>query len=344
MNSGLYALAGASATATAAAWANRLLEPMTKVSNRYCGLSRVGSLSRGRRARGRCPGRPAAAGAARARRRRPATASRSSGAASRVGGSAASAGTASAGPPRSRLGSTTTAIRSSRARAARTGPTVITWRSRASITSLANWCGTDTRAVSPTTPSSRLSRMKARCCWVTVSSSTPSARSQTWRPVTVLELAGTRRGLRWSRRSRGGPSRGARGAHRVGRHGPEPCGGDCVPSIVPSMVPAVRAGSRERCPDRRPHGRPQPVYIGCPGPSGSVPPDLGRGASAAARRRVRRCRPAGRRPATRETLTTPAAASKRLSTTRSDIFRPVDAASDQARACRAGARAADLGR
>src|SRR5215831_15684187 len=39
MNSGLYALAGASATATAAAWANRLLEPITNVSNVYLGLS-----------------------------------------------------------------------------------------------------------------------------------------------------------------------------------------------------------------------------------------------------------------------------------------------------------------
>ena len=43
MNSGLYALAGASATATAAAWANRLDDPMTKVSKRYFGLSRAGS-------------------------------------------------------------------------------------------------------------------------------------------------------------------------------------------------------------------------------------------------------------------------------------------------------------
>ena len=58
MNSGLYALAGASATATAAAWANRLLAPMTKVSKVYFGLSRVASTSvtlmessgRGRRA------------------------------------------------------------------------------------------------------------------------------------------------------------------------------------------------------------------------------------------------------------------------------------------------------
>src|SRR5579859_1404521 len=45
MNSGLYAFAGASATATAAACAKRLLEPMTKVSNRYLGLRRAASLS-----------------------------------------------------------------------------------------------------------------------------------------------------------------------------------------------------------------------------------------------------------------------------------------------------------
>ena len=45
MNSGLYALAGASATATAAACANRLDEPMTNVSNRYFGLSRAGSTT-----------------------------------------------------------------------------------------------------------------------------------------------------------------------------------------------------------------------------------------------------------------------------------------------------------
>ena len=41
MNSGLYAFAGASATATAAAWAKRLDWPMTKLSNVYFGLSRV---------------------------------------------------------------------------------------------------------------------------------------------------------------------------------------------------------------------------------------------------------------------------------------------------------------
>src|SRR5690606_37247993 len=41
MNSGLYALAGDSATAMAAACANRLEGPITKVSNRYLGLSRL---------------------------------------------------------------------------------------------------------------------------------------------------------------------------------------------------------------------------------------------------------------------------------------------------------------
>jgi hypothetical protein len=43
MNSGLYALAGDSATATEAACANRLDEPMTNVSNMYFGLSRLPS-------------------------------------------------------------------------------------------------------------------------------------------------------------------------------------------------------------------------------------------------------------------------------------------------------------
>ena len=41
MNSGLYARAGASATATAAACVNRLLEPMTNVSNVYLGFRRA---------------------------------------------------------------------------------------------------------------------------------------------------------------------------------------------------------------------------------------------------------------------------------------------------------------
>ena len=37
-NNGLYARAGASAMATAAAWANRLDEPITNVSNVYFAL------------------------------------------------------------------------------------------------------------------------------------------------------------------------------------------------------------------------------------------------------------------------------------------------------------------
>ena len=45
MKSGLYAFAGASATATAAACANRLLDPMTNESNWYLGLRRAGSTS-----------------------------------------------------------------------------------------------------------------------------------------------------------------------------------------------------------------------------------------------------------------------------------------------------------
>src|SRR6201996_7455258 len=66
MNSGLYALAGASATATAAAWANRLLDPITNVSNVYLGFSRAP------------PGRGAAYGAEPPARLDPPGASRSS--------------------------------------------------------------------------------------------------------------------------------------------------------------------------------------------------------------------------------------------------------------------------
>src|SRR3954451_23968915 len=53
MNNGLYARAGASATATAAAWANRLLLPMTKLSNTYLGF-RPGSSPAARRS-GKAP-------------------------------------------------------------------------------------------------------------------------------------------------------------------------------------------------------------------------------------------------------------------------------------------------
>ena len=48
MVSGLYDLPGLSATAIAAAWANRLELPMTKVSKVYLGLSRTSASRRGR--------------------------------------------------------------------------------------------------------------------------------------------------------------------------------------------------------------------------------------------------------------------------------------------------------
>src|SRR3954467_13422054 len=45
MKSGLYACAGASATASAAAWAKRFDEPITKESNVYLGLIPPGSAA-----------------------------------------------------------------------------------------------------------------------------------------------------------------------------------------------------------------------------------------------------------------------------------------------------------
>src|SRR3954468_3326315 len=68
MNSGLYAFAGDSATATDAAWANRLDEPMTNVSNVYFGLSRLPAVSPGRLPRlspRPVPGPPPRAGSSR---------------------------------------------------------------------------------------------------------------------------------------------------------------------------------------------------------------------------------------------------------------------------------------
>src|SRR6478672_9975242 len=44
--SGLYALPGASATATAAAWGKRLDEPITNVSKAYFGFRRVSPVAR----------------------------------------------------------------------------------------------------------------------------------------------------------------------------------------------------------------------------------------------------------------------------------------------------------
>ena len=51
MVSGLYDLPGFSATATAAAWANRFELPMTKVSKVYFGFSRRSSRRAGRGSR-----------------------------------------------------------------------------------------------------------------------------------------------------------------------------------------------------------------------------------------------------------------------------------------------------
>ena len=48
MVSGLYDLPGFSATAIAAAWANRFELPMTKVSKEYLGFSRASTSRRGR--------------------------------------------------------------------------------------------------------------------------------------------------------------------------------------------------------------------------------------------------------------------------------------------------------
>ena len=119
MNSGLYALAGASATATAAAWANRLLEPMTKVSNVYFGLSRVGSLARAPGSRPVPGASPAGAGSA----------------GTTVDGAPAEGETSTAVSV-SRLGSTTTASRSSCPTCSES-TAEMTCRRRASMTSLA---------------------------------------------------------------------------------------------------------------------------------------------------------------------------------------------------------------
>src|SRR2546428_6956722 len=132
MNSGLYAFAGASATATAAAWANRLLDPMTNVSNVYFGLSRAGSA----RPDGRCAATTAGA-------------QLSAGAVSSVTdsiGSRAPSRTTDTG------GSTVTATRTSRPSWIDSA-VVISGRSRVSSSSLANSLGTATSAVSSTRPS-----------------------------------------------------------------------------------------------------------------------------------------------------------------------------------------------
>src|SRR3954453_16525984 len=70
MNSGLYARAGASATATAAAWANRLLLPMTKLSKTYLEFRPgwAGPPRAGEEGRGAAAAPPAGGGGARQER------------------------------------------------------------------------------------------------------------------------------------------------------------------------------------------------------------------------------------------------------------------------------------
>src|SRR5215470_20013971 len=146
MNSGLYALAGASATATAAAFANRLLEPMTNVSKVYFLFSRDCSPD-GRAAV------PVAGSAAQLR---------SGNGSAWVAGCGLSSGVS---PGRS-SGRTVTAIRISRPRAADSAP-VSCGRSLVSSTSLANSLGAASSAVSSTRPSGRVNRRNARCCGLT---------------------------------------------------------------------------------------------------------------------------------------------------------------------------------
>ena len=211
MNSGLYAFAGASATATAAAWAKRLLEPMTKVSKVYCGLSRVGSDSRRPPAPDRCPPAP-----------RPG---------SEAPGSAASASTCGRGAwsclpsdeapepvggPRYAVHLVDRLDRSAGSVQARVDddgdpqvPAELAVSASVIVSAqpllddvLGELVGHATsRAVSPTTPSSGLSRMKARCWGVTVSSQRrPGPRPDLGRRVTASAsvVAPSPVGPRWS--------------------------------------------------------------------------------------------------------------------------------------------------
>ncbi|GAA4913414.1 hypothetical protein GCM10023223_35750 [Stackebrandtia albiflava] len=63
MNSGLYAFAGDSATATAAACANRFDEPITKVSKLYFGFNRLACATGGVACRGSLRNTPVRSGA-----------------------------------------------------------------------------------------------------------------------------------------------------------------------------------------------------------------------------------------------------------------------------------------
>ena len=154
MNSGLYALAGASATATAAACANRLPEPMTNVSKVYFGFSRAGSTRLCARPFDGDGGGQVMPGWVSS--------------ASWSGSSTATFGRSATGG-----GSTVTATRISRP-SKLDRAVVIIGRSRVSSTSLVNSFGAASRAVPSSSPSGRVVRNHARCCGVTVLSAKPS--------------------------------------------------------------------------------------------------------------------------------------------------------------------------
>ena len=248
MNSGLYALAGASATATAAAWANRLLEPMTKVSNMYLGLSRAGSSPRPRPARARCRGVRFADGRWRGRRRaQPWELGRCLGDDDR----------------RRRIGRR----RRRRPSGVQAGvdddrdaevPAELLGEHRGDDLAqpgledvLGELVGTASSAVSPTTPSSRLSRMNARCWGVTVSSSTPRAALPDLGPLTVPAGIEDEAGSTVSSSPAWARPAGSSG-HRSRRSRAGPSG------VRQRTV--CRATRRYGPLDVRPHGRPQPVY------------------------------------------------------------------------------------
>ena len=176
----MYALAGASATATAAACAKRLLEPMTKVSKVYFGFNRAGSA----RPDGRSPG----IGGGHCM---PGTVSSTPGS----GPSGASPGSPltrvpSAAGAGTGAGSTVTATRISRPSNADRAR-VTTGRSRVSSTSLVKSFGAASNAVSSSSPSGRVVRSQARCCGVTALSASPSM-ACVQRPSRSTVSSGTR--------------------------------------------------------------------------------------------------------------------------------------------------------
>jgi len=179
-------LAGASATATAAACANLLLEPMTNVSKVYLEFSRV-PPSRG--AGGIAPGGPSWAGwtcgaGARPPSREPCSSSGTCGPARPASrGPAGSGGRSVPGPEPATAacgdGSTVTASWMSRP-SCWDRAWVTRARSLVSSCSLTNSFGVAIRAVFSTSPSGRVSFSQARWCgWICRSASPSRDRAQT---------------------------------------------------------------------------------------------------------------------------------------------------------------------